>query len=43
MRSHSLDEAYLDLSPEKMAGVAEMMEVSVEELSKRVRDLERLH
>ena len=38
-----LIEAYLDLSPEKMAGVAEMMEVSVEELSNRVRDLERLH
>ena len=40
-----LIEAFLELPADKMQEVADSMEppVSVEELSKRVRDLERLH
>ena len=38
-----LIEAFLELPAELMQEVADAMAVSVEELSKRVRDLERLH
>ena len=38
-----LVEAFLELSADKMREVADGMDVSIEELSKRVRDLERLH
>lgn len=38
-----LIEAFLELPADKMQTVADDMAVSVEELSKRVRDLERLH
>jgi len=38
-----LIEAFLELPADKMQEVADNMDVSVEELSKRVRDLERLH
>jgi len=38
-----LVEAFLELSADRMREVADGMDVSIEELSKRVRDLERLH